>query len=58
MINKDRTFDELAAVVSEALKDAVITATPSDGAAVTIFSDNAYQNMVLDFVCIADRGAV
>ena len=41
---------EVAAIVSGVLKDAKITATLSDGAAVTIYSDNAYESADLDFV--------
>ena len=41
---------EVAAIVSGALEDAKITATLSDGAAVTIYSDNAYESADLDFV--------
>jgi len=41
---------EVAAIVSRALEDAKITATLSGGAAVTIYSDNAYQSADLDFV--------
>ena len=39
-----------AAIVSAALEEAKITATLSGGAAVSIFSDNAYQSADLDFV--------
>ena len=41
---------EVAAIVSAALEDSHITATLSGGAAVTIFSDNAYESTDLDFV--------
>jgi len=41
---------EVAAIVSAALEDSDITATLSGGAAVTIFSDNAYESADLDFV--------
>ena len=41
---------EVAAIVSAALEDSHITATLSGGAAVTIFSDNAYESADLDFV--------
>ena len=40
---------EVAAIVSAALEDSPITATLSGGAAVTIFSDNAYESADLDF---------
>ncbi|MDB3936206.1 hypothetical protein N9383_05755 [Granulosicoccus sp.] len=50
MINRNTTMAEVAAIVSGALEDAKITATLSGGAAVTIYSDNAYQSADLDFV--------
>lgn len=50
MINKNTSMAQVAAIVSAALEDAHITATLSGGAAVTIFSDNAYQSADLDFV--------
>lgn len=43
-------MEEVAAIVSAALENSDITATLSGGAAVTIFSDNAYQSADLDFV--------
>jgi len=50
MIDKRTTLEELAALVSNALENAGVTATLSGGAAVTIFSDNAYESADLDFV--------
>ncbi len=41
---------EVAAIVSAELENSHITATLSGGAAVTIFSDNAYESSDLDFV--------
>ena len=50
MIDNKTTVQEIAALVSSALEQAGITATLSGGAAVTIFSDNAYESADLDFV--------
>jgi hypothetical protein len=52
-INEQTTLPELAALVSEALEKAGITATLSGGAAVSIYSDNRYVSEDLDFVTIA-----
>jgi hypothetical protein len=43
-------MEELAVMISVVLSDADIIATLSGGAAVTIYSDNAYQSADLDFV--------
>ena len=43
-------MEELAVLISVALSNAGIVATLSGGAAVTIYSDNAYQSVDLDFV--------
>jgi len=50
MISKGTTLEELAVLVSMALEEAGITATLSGGAAVSIYSDNAYESADLDFV--------
>ncbi len=50
MIDERTSLAELAAIVSEALENAGITATLSGGAAVSIYSDNRYQSVDLDFV--------
>jgi hypothetical protein len=50
MISKETSLPEMAAIVSAALEESEITATLSGGAAVTIFSDNAYESADLDFV--------
>jgi len=42
--------EQLAAIVSETLEQAGITATLSGGAAVTIYADNEYLSGGLDFV--------
>jgi hypothetical protein len=52
-INEQTTLPELAALVSDALEKAGITATLSGGAAVSIYSDNRYVSEDLDFVTIA-----
>ena len=53
MIDEHTSLEELAAVVSETLENAGITATLSGGAAVSIYSDNRYQSADLDFVTAA-----
>ena len=50
MISKSTTIEELAVLISMALEKAGITATLSGGAAVSIYSDNAYMSADLDFV--------
>jgi len=50
MINRDTTLEELAVLVSMALEEAGITATLSGGAAVSIYSNNAYESADLDYV--------
>jgi len=49
-INANTSLEELAVLVSEALSDAGIVATLSGGAAVSIYSENAYESADLDFV--------
>lgn len=53
MIDEHTSLRELAAIVSEALDKAGITATLSGGAAVSIYSANKYQSEDLDFVTAA-----
>lgn len=53
MIDEHTSLAELAAIVSEALEKAGITATLSGGAAVSIYSDNRYESEDLDFVTAA-----
>ena len=53
MIDEHTSLEELAAIVSEALESAGITATLSGGAAVSIYSDNKYESEDLDFVTAA-----
>lgn len=49
-INKNTSLEQLAAIVSQALEAAGIPATLSGGAAVSIYTRNAYQSKDLDFV--------
>ena len=49
-IRRDSDISEIAALVSEALERAGITAVLSGGAAVAIYTDNAYMSRDLDFV--------
>ena len=49
-IAPETTLVELAALVSQALEAAGITATLSGGGAVSLYSKNAYQSYDLDFV--------
>jgi len=49
-ISKNTSLEELATLVSTTLSQAGIVATLSGGAAVSIYSDNAYQSADLDFV--------
>lgn len=52
-ITEECTVEQVAAIVSDALDKAGITATLSGGSAVTIYSDNAYLSRDLDFVTAA-----
>lgn len=52
-IGKKTTLIELAVIVSDALEKAGIIATLSGGAAVSIYTDNRYQSVDLDFVTTA-----
>ena len=49
-IRRDSDITEIAALVSEALERAGITAVLSGGAAVSIYTENAYMSRDLDFV--------
>lgn len=53
MIDEQTSLSELAAIVSEALENAGIKATLSGGAAVSIYTDDKYQSVDLDFVTAA-----
>jgi hypothetical protein len=52
-ITNDTSLREMAAIVSEALHAAGITATLSGGGAVAIYTDNRYESDDLDFVTAA-----
>ena len=52
-ITENSTLEEIAAVVSDALEKAGITATLSGGIAVTIYTENEYLSRDLDFVTAA-----
>lgn len=52
-ITASSTLKDVAAIVSSSLQQAGIAATLSGGAAVSIYSDNAYQSKDLDFVTAA-----
>jgi hypothetical protein len=49
-VTRDTSLDELAALVSQALEAAGITATLSGGGAVSLYSANEYESRDLDFV--------
>jgi len=53
LINSKTTLVELATIVSDALENAGLIATLSGGAAVSIYTDNRYQSVDLDFVTAA-----
>lgn len=52
-IDARTTLEQLAAIVSQALEAAGVTATLSGGAAVTIYAENEYLSGDLDFVTSA-----
>jgi len=52
-ITRTTTLIEFAAIVADALEKAGIVATLSGGAAVSIYTDNRYQSVDLDFVTVA-----
>ena len=49
-VTADTSLQELAALVSQALDRAGVTATLSGGAAVSLYTDNQYESYDLDFV--------
>ena len=51
-IHEDLPVVELAALVSETLESAGLEAVLSGGAVVTIYSDNEYESLDLDFVTV------
>jgi hypothetical protein len=57
-VTRDTSLEQLAALVSQALEQAGITATLSGGGAVTLYSENEYQSLDLDFVTRARNDAI
>lgn len=57
-ITSETSLPELAALVSMALEEAGIKAVLSGGAAVSIYSNNAYESADLDFVTSAGKKAL
>lgn len=57
-VTRETTIEELAALVSQALERAGITATLSGGGAVTLYSENEYMSSDLDFVTSARKDAI
>lgn len=57
-ITKETTLQELAVIVSSTLEEAEITAILSGGAAVSIYSDNAYESADLDFITSEGKKAL
>ena len=49
-INKNSTLKEVAMIVCKALSDEGINAVLSGGAVVSIYSDNRYESLDLDFI--------
>ena len=58
VITPGTSIEELAALVSQALESAGITATLSGGGAVTLYSENDYQSFDLDFITSARNEAI
>lgn len=50
VIGPDTSLEQLAALVSGALEEAGIAATLSGGGAVSIYTDNEYESVDLDFI--------
>lgn len=57
-ITRDTTLEQLAALISQALERAGITATLSGGGAVTLYSENEYQSLDLDFITSERNAAI
>ncbi|MCZ6710098.1 MAG: hypothetical protein O7B25_07035 [Gammaproteobacteria bacterium] len=58
IITADTSIEELAAIVSQALEAAGITATLSGGGAVSVYTENLYLSKDLDFVTAAAHKAL
>jgi len=54
-IHEDLTLVEVAAIISDALTKAGITAVLSGGSAATVYSENEYQSDDLDFISPASH---
>ena len=57
-IDNGTSILEIASLVSQALEAAGIVAVLSGGAAVTIYSDNKYESVDLDFITSARNVAI
>jgi len=57
-VNRQTSPEELAALISQALQRAGISATLSGGAAVSLYSHNEYQSRDLDFVTSERNAAI
>lgn len=57
-IDRTTPAEEIAALVSQALQDAGITAALSGGGAVSVYSRNEYESVDLDFVTSAGSDAI
>lgn len=57
-IDESTSIEELAALVSQALETAGIHGTLSGGGAVSIYSDNQYESVDLDFITSAQNSAI
>lgn len=58
VVNRHTSLEELAALVSQALVRAGISATLSGGGAVSVYSENEYKSSDLDFVTSARNTAL
>jgi len=54
-INRKLSLEQLAAIVASALQKAGISAVLSGGAVVSIYTNNAYQSVDLDFITAAGK---
>lgn len=57
-VNRDTSLKELAALISQALENADISATLSGGSAVSLYSHNEYASYDLDFVTSERNSAI
>jgi hypothetical protein len=54
-VSRSLSVEQVAAIVSTALRDSGVTAVLCGGSVVSIYSDNEYQSADLDFVTAADH---